>query len=224
MTATAEGSPAATRRHRAKSQQASSSIWSMEIGRKAEGAEERPAYVPALPRVNLLPPAIGYSFALRRIRRWLIAAAVLVVLAFGAVWYLQGNLITEAQNRLAQAEAANTTALERVGALAPIKQMYDQITGEQALVATTLAAQPKSALVISRLAEAGTAAAAGAGPVEFTSIAIEYRGIPAAGGTLNPCPNPDPFAADITIGCVTFSGTEERRVGKECRSRWSPYH
>ena len=26
------------------------------------------------------------------------------------------------------------------------------------------------------------------------------------------------------VFCVTFSRSEERRVGKECRSRWSPYH
>ena len=26
------------------------------------------------------------------------------------------------------------------------------------------------------------------------------------------------------IGCKTNSRSEERRVGKECRSRWSPYH
>ena len=25
-------------------------------------------------------------------------------------------------------------------------------------------------------------------------------------------------------GPVTVTGSEERRVGKECRSRWSPYH
>ena len=27
-----------------------------------------------------------------------------------------------------------------------------------------------------------------------------------------------------TIGSGGFSRSEERRVGKECRSRWSPYH
>src|ERR1044072_7402844 len=37
-----------------------------------------------------------------------------------------------------------------------------------------------------------------------------------------------PFVA-VLNGCVTFavafrSRSEERRVGKECRSRWSPYH
>ena len=29
-------------------------------------------------------------------------------------------------------------------------------------------------------------------------------------------------AADIS--CLSFERSEERRVGKECRSRWSPYH
>ena len=27
-----------------------------------------------------------------------------------------------------------------------------------------------------------------------------------------------------TVGLVGESRSEERRVGKECRSRWSPYH
>ena len=27
-----------------------------------------------------------------------------------------------------------------------------------------------------------------------------------------------------TIFVTTYSRSEERRVGKECRSRWSPYH
>ena len=26
------------------------------------------------------------------------------------------------------------------------------------------------------------------------------------------------------IGCFAIKRSEERRVGKECRSRWSPYH
>src|SRR2546422_10671896 len=29
---------------------------------------------------------------------------------------------------------------------------------------------------------------------------------------------------EITIVIVTIGRSEERRVGKECRSRWSPYH
>ena len=27
-----------------------------------------------------------------------------------------------------------------------------------------------------------------------------------------------------TMACIQCGGSEERRVGKECRSRWSPYH
>ena len=33
------------------------------------------------------------------------------------------------------------------------------------------------------------------------------------------------FLAIITISVFNYNGrSEERRVGKECRSRWSPYH
>ena len=38
-----------------------------------------------------------------------------------------------------------------------------------------------------------------------------------------------PFIVTLTLFCSLLSGgaehrSEERRVGKECRSRWSPYH
>ena len=32
------------------------------------------------------------------------------------------------------------------------------------------------------------------------------------------------FSADNAINPNSRSRSEERRVGKECRSRWSPYH
>ena len=28
----------------------------------------------------------------------------------------------------------------------------------------------------------------------------------------------------VAVKCATITRSEERRVGKECRSRWSPYH
>src|SRR2546427_7816881 len=34
----------------------------------------------------------------------------------------------------------------------------------------------------------------------------------------------DPRAARESVGAVEMNRSEERRVGKECRSRWSPYH
>lgn len=171
---------------------------------------EHPPFVHTLPRVNLLPAAVSESFTLRRIHRVFIAIGVVLALAVGAIWYLQSNQIAGAQARLDEAQAANASVTARVDALAPIKQMYDQITNEQKLVSTTLAAEPQAALVIARMVDTGRALG-GASPAEFTSIAIEYRGIPVAGDEINPCPNPDPFAADITIGCVTFSGTAATR-------------
>src|SRR2546426_9580486 len=35
---------------------------------------------------------------------------------------------------------------------------------------------------------------------------------------------PDLVLADILVGNMDGYRSEERRVGKECRSRWSPYH
>ena len=32
------------------------------------------------------------------------------------------------------------------------------------------------------------------------------------------------FAMLLAAGTITAGRSEERRVGKECRSRWSPYH
>ena len=32
------------------------------------------------------------------------------------------------------------------------------------------------------------------------------------------------YDTNIKLGKYTFVRSEERRVGKECRSRWSPYH
>ena len=35
---------------------------------------------------------------------------------------------------------------------------------------------------------------------------------------------PSPFSKMDIFGTSTSVRSEERRVGKECRSRWSPYH
>ena len=34
----------------------------------------------------------------------------------------------------------------------------------------------------------------------------------------------DRFAVALKFGTAGLRRSEERRVGKECRSRWSPYH
>ena len=37
-------------------------------------------------------------------------------------------------------------------------------------------------------------------------------------------PDPVASAGQVIVDVVAASRSEERRVGKECRSRWSPYH
>ena len=43
------------------------------------------------------------------------------------------------------------------------------------------------------------------------------------GNGISACNAPQQFVLD-TRGSSPFFRSEERRVGKECRSRWSPYH
>jgi hypothetical protein len=90
--------------------------------------------------------------------------------------------------------------------------MYKQITGQQELVGTTLAAQPRAALVMSQLSSAAAKAGTARNPVTMDNVAVNYKGLPAAGGPLNSCSNPDPFGAEVTIGCVNFSGSAKTRA------------
>lgn len=211
---TAAPAPAPSRRRARK--QAKKSLWQMDlssIGRKddaesQEEAIERAPFVPTLPQVNLLPQKVRDSMAIARIRRWAIAALVGVVVLTGALWWLQGSTIAQAEADLASATAENARLQADLTALAPVQEMYAQITSLQDLVATTLASQPQAAVVIDRLAQAGAEAG---GDIEFTSVDVTYTGIPAAGEALNTCPNPDPFGTDITIGCLTFSANAANR-------------
>ena len=54
-------------------------------------------------------------------------------------------------------------------------------------------------------------------------LMIQKYGDTAQGGMITHITYPDSFMTEqeTTIGS---SRSEERRVGKECRSRWSPYH
>ena len=49
------------------------------------------------------------------------------------------------------------------------------------------------------------------------------KGNKSARGVLKQLEEPEKFLSTIQIG-ITLMRSEERRVGKECRSRWSPYH
>jgi hypothetical protein len=153
---------------------------------------------------------VRQSIALRKVWRTVVVIAVLMAVAAGGLWYLQGSKIDEANATLAQAQAESTALQAKVAALAPIKEMYLQINSQKDLVKTTMASQPQAAAVFAHLA-AAAAAAGGDTPIEFGSVSIAYQGIPTASDVLNPCANPDPFGSDISVGCVAFEATAGSR-------------
>src|SRR2546430_15894356 len=79
--------------------------------------------------------------------------------------------------------------------------------------------------------EGGTGIALGKGVLYASTSSTVYRYALRA-GSLTPLGAPDVLVKDLPIGghsaknlALSPDGrSEERRVGKECRSRWSPYH
>src|SRR2546425_9542080 len=87
-----------------------------------------------------------------------------------------------------------------------------------------------------RVAALGIALLAGTGVALAQTAAFDFSGH-WTGSAVQTGKSPTTLSADFTVGTTpkTFTGTltanggesersEERRVGKECRSRWSPYH
>lgn len=189
------------------------SFWKMELGKKSATLDdedvEHPPFVPTLPRVDLLPASVRQSYALRTVRRWLLLVVVLLVAGVAGVWYLQAGRIADAEATLAQAQAEGADLQGQMEALGPVKAFYTELEGQQALVTSTLSAQPQTALVIERLTASGQEG--GGSPVTFSSVEIAYQGVPSAGSPLNGCPNPDPFGTEVTIGCVTFTANAGSR-------------
>ena len=168
----------------------------------------REAFQPTLPSVNLLPDKVRQGVALTKVRRRFTWAVALLAVIVAAVWTVQVPAITAAQDGLDSAHAKNDELQQRIEALGPIEQMVTQLQRQQALVTSTLASQPQASAVFDHVTEA--AATAGSA-ITFPTMDISYHGIPRPGGVLNPCPNPDPFGAEVTVGCVTFGGKAATR-------------
>ena len=203
-------SPHRSKGHKPKEKK---SFWQLEIGKKASSDDEaidHPPFVPTLPRVDLLPAKVRESIGLRKVRRAVIAAIVLLAACAGGLWYLQGSQIDDANAALAEAQSESVVLEAKVTALAPVKEMFLQITSQKDLVKTTMASQPQAAAVFSHLLAAARVPG-GASPIEFSAISIAYQGIPAEGDPLNECANPDPFGTDIAVGCMTFEATAGSR-------------
>lgn len=181
---------------------------------KTSGADEvveHPPFTPTLPAVNLLPAKVRDAITVRKVRRVLVAAGLVVVVGAGALWYLQGERITTSRAVLSAAQAESEALQEQVDSLAAVKSFDAELDSQRELVRTTLAAQAKTTEIVRRLTLAGQAAGGGGDGIVFDSIGITYQGVPAPGAVLNSCPNPDPFGEQITIGCLTFSATAATR-------------
>ncbi len=162
-----------------------------------------------LPQVNLLPAEISDAIKARKIVKAAIFVLVLVLGGLAGLWWMQGSAISQAQTTLATAQATQQDLNAKITALQPVTDLYNELTLLQDAVTTSLADQPQASLAFLRL-ESAAASVPGA-PIEITQVSTSYQGIPEPGGTLNPCPNPDPFGAEITVGCVNFSATAADR-------------
>lgn len=208
-------SRSSSRRDSTRSEQGS--FWRADLssltGRRASTSKdepvERPAFTPTLPQVNLLPRSVRDAVLTAKIRRAFVALLALVLVASAALWYLQSDRIHAAENAVDAATSTNERVRADLEAMAPVRQMYEQITRLQGVVTDTLASQPRAAVIVSELLAAGEQAAGR--NVTFTSIDVVYSGTPGTGDQLNPCPNPDPFTTEITIGCLTFSASVATR-------------
>ena len=177
--------------------------------KKPKGKRRETEQATGLPQVNLLPAEIGDAIKARKIVKAAIAVLVLLLIGFAALWWMQGSDVSRAQESLAAAQATQQDLNGKIESLQPVTELYTELTVLQDAVAAALADQPEASLAFLRL-ESAAASVPGA-PVEITQVSTAYHGIPEPGGTLNPCPNPDPFGAEITVGCVNFSATATDR-------------
>ena len=167
----------------------------------------RPDPEHSLPRVNLLPDAITRSLRLRSVVRRGAVGAGAVLLGLAGLWWWEGGAISAASNKVEQLQAQNDGLTQRITELAPVGALSAQLNRQQDIVDASLASSPQAVEVISRLRQA----AADSRGIRFTALNTTYLGLPQPGQDLNRCPNPDPFATSITVGCASFTAEASDR-------------
>jgi hypothetical protein len=172
---------------------------------------EHPAFQPTLPRVNLLPAAVREGITVRKIHRRFVFGALAVLIAGVGVWLLQNGTILDSEVRLTAAQRDNVFIGNKVKALAPVGQLYQQITNQETFIDEALSSEIVASDVLAELETV-------AGPsIAYTNIAMTFTGIPkanqgtSAAASLNLCPDADPFGTDITIGCIAFTAQGQTR-------------
>ncbi|MGI9135850.1 MAG: PilN domain-containing protein [Candidatus Nanopelagicales bacterium] len=198
----------------AQKKSSSTPFWKMEIGKKKPSSieVEHPEFERALPQVNLIPGSVRESISVRKIRRAYVFGFLAILVLVTLVWLMQNGSILEQEARLTSSQNESVTISNQVTALAPVEQLYQQITTQEAFITDAVASE---ALTSSLLAQLRTVAGA---DVNYSSISVSFTGIPKPElsahpeTALNECPNADPFGKDITIGCLTFSAQAPTRA------------
>lgn len=199
----------------AKSKKSTSTpFWKLELGKKKPTSleVEHPEFERTLPRVNLIPADVRESISVRKIRRGYVFGFLGILVAVTLVWLMQNGSILEQEARLTAVQNESTTISNQVAALAPVEQLYQQITTQEAFITDAVASEALTSSLLEQLR-------AVAGPdVDYSSISVSFTGIPKPElsahpeTTLNECPNADPFGKEITIGCLTFSAQAPTRA------------
>ena len=168
-------------------------------------------FIATIPRVNLLPASVSESIAAGRIRRRFALGFLVILIAGVAVWLLQNGNILDAEARLASAQRDNVMLGAEVHDLAPVGQLYEQITSQEGFIREALASEVVASSILTDLESVGGTA------IDFTNIAMTFTGVPDPAqasdpaASLNLCPDADPFGTDITIGCVSFTAQGKSR-------------
>lgn len=186
----------------------------MELGKKKAASieVEHPEFERALPRVNLIPVSVRESISVRKIRRGYVFGFLGILVAVTLIWLMQNGSILEQEARLTSAQNESNAISNQVKALAPVEQLYQQITTQEAFITDAVASEALTSSLLEQLR-------AVAGPsVDYSSISVSFTGIPKPElsahpeTALNECPNADPFGKDITVGCLTFSAQAPTRA------------
>lgn len=166
-----------------------------------------PADEPPLPVADLIPSAVRETIAARRARSVALLLALIVLTLATGMWTWWTAELNDKQGELATVKATNTTLQTEVTALTPVETLVRQVEAQTGLLQEARASQATSVVIIDRL----RTAARTSGPVSLDSLSISFHPIPAPGEPLNPCPDPDPFGEEISIGCATFSASTDSR-------------
>jgi len=173
---------------------------------------EHPVFVAYMPKTNLLPDSVREKISLIKVKKILRRSAIAVLVIAAALWALQIGNIQSSEDRLAAAQNDSIKIAADVAVLAPVGQLYQQITNQENFINEALASESVSSKVLAAMQRlAGS-------NVDYTNITMNFTGIPRPDQAadpnhlLNACPDADPFKMEITTGCISFTAQTPSRA------------